>query len=95
MPEEEEQVIEEFLEGKPRAAELAEMAEALEVRRQNFERERSAAKEEARRKEWSARVKEVEEQIRVLREEQAITDFVENSIRATVNRPQIDPDLLD
>jgi hypothetical protein len=91
--EEVEQAIEEVLAGKPRADELAEMIAALEVRRATFERERAGAPDDARRKEWTQRLKEVDKQIGLLREEQAITDFVERSVRATANRPRpIDPD---
>ena len=87
--------IDDFLEGDPRAKDLAEMVSALEMRRANFLRERAAASTEAGRKECDARLKDVNNQIRVLREEQAITGFVEDSIRATVYRNLPDIDLTD
>ena len=83
-----EQAIEEILEGKPRAEELAEMIAALEERRATFQREHDDATDEARRKERAARLKEVDKQIALLREEQAITDFVERSVRVAANRPR-------
>jgi hypothetical protein len=89
-----EEAIEEFLEDSPRAAELAAMIAALEVRRETFKREFKAAPDEARKKEWTAKLREVDKQIKVLREELAITGFVEDSIRVTVNRSRID-ELLD
>src|SRR5207302_6113293 len=92
MNDETEEAIEEFLEGKPRAQELAEMVEALEMRRQSFTRERDTAPSDAKRKEWAARLREVETQIRALREEQAITGFVETSIRSAMKRQRVDVD---
>lgn len=85
-----ERAIEEALEGKPRARELAEMIAALEVRQATFQRERDAAANETQRREWVARLREVEKQIRILREEQAITEFVESSVRVTVTRAQME-----
>lgn len=82
-----EQAIDEVLEGKPRADELGEMIAALEVRRATFGRERDAAGE-TKRAEWTRKIKEVDKQIALLREEQAITEFVERSVRVTVNRPR-------
>lgn len=92
MQDETERAIDEVLEGKPRSEEIAEMVAALEERRRTFMRERDAAADEARRKEWEARIREVERQIATLREEQAITGFVEDSVRVTVNRPRADTD---
>ena len=89
-----EEAIEEFLEDNPRAADLAEMIAALEIRRQSFNRELKSASDDARKKEWESKIREVDKQIKVLREEQAITSFVEDSIRVTVNKSQID-DLLE
>ena len=89
-----EEAIDEFLEDNPRAAELAEMIAALEVRRQTFERELKAAPIDARKKEWESKIREVDKQIMILQEELAITSFVEDSIRVTVNKSQID-EMLD
>jgi hypothetical protein len=89
MSDETERAIDEALAGRPRAEELAEMIAALEVRRETFQRERDAAAP-AERETWEARMREAERQIEVLREEQAITEFVENSVRVTVNRPHPD-----
>jgi len=84
--------IDQALEGGPGANKLAEMVAALEVRRETFARERDAATDAAARKEWSQRVREVGKQIDVLRQEMAITEFVEKSVRVTVNRPRLDID---
>ncbi len=87
-----EHAIDELLEGKPRANELAEMITALESRRAIFQRERESAVGEGKRREWELRLREVDKQIGVLREEQAITTFVENSVRVVANRPRLDMD---
>lgn len=92
MHEETEKIIEEFLGGHPRADDLGEMIAALAARRDTFLREREAATNEAQQKEWDARLREVEKQIQVLQEERAITGFVEDTIRVTVNRPRYDLD---
>jgi outer membrane murein-binding lipoprotein Lpp len=84
--------IDQALEGGPRADELSAMVAALEVRRETFARERDAATDEAGRKEWGQRIREVDKQIKVLRQEMAITEFVEKSVRVTVNRPRLDID---
>lgn len=84
--------IDQALEGNPRATELAEMVAALEVRRDTFSRERDAAADEPARREWSQRLREVDKQLDILRQEMAITEFVERSVRVTVNRPRLDID---
>lgn len=85
-----ERAVDEALAGDPRADELAEMIAALEVRRATLMRERDAAATEAARKEWMARIREAEKQIALLRQEQAITQFVERSVRAAATRPRVD-----
>ncbi len=92
MREEADEVIDEVLEGRPRAIELAEMIAALEVRRETFQRELAHAPEDQKR-EWLNRIKEVDGQIATLQQEQAITGFVENSIRVSVNRPHYETDI--
>jgi hypothetical protein len=88
MDEDTEKAIDEALEGKPRASELAEMVGALELRRATFERERAAATTDEQRKIWLQRLKEVGRQIDLLSQEMAITDFVERSVRAAASRPR-------
>lgn len=87
-----EQAIDEALGGDPRADELAEMISALEVRRETFQRELDGASGEAGRKEWTQRLREVQKQIDLLKEEQAINRFVENSVRVAATRPRFDMD---
>jgi hypothetical protein len=87
-----EKAIDEALEGKPRAADLAEMISALGVRRETFEREKAGAHSEEERKGWSQRIKELDRQVLLLKEEMAITDFVERSVRSAATRPRLDTD---
>ena len=92
MADDTQEAIEQVLEGNPRAAELAEMVAALEARRNTFVRERDAAQDGASQKEWTQRIREVEKQTEILRQEMAITEFVEKSVRVTMNRPRLDID---
>ncbi len=85
-----EQARDQALGGKPRAHEVAAMIDALEDRLRTYIRERDAATTDETRKLWSLKVQQTGEQIRLLREEQAITEFVENSVRFTVARSRID-----
>ncbi len=84
--------IEQVLDGGPRADDLAEMVAALKVRRDSFLHERDSAASPESRKEWEQRIREVDKQIKVLSQEMAITEFVEKSVRVTVNRPRLDID---
>lgn len=90
MDDELDQAIDEALDGKPRAAEIAAMVAALVDRRDAFVRERDGASTPDDQKAWADKVHEVEKQIRLLREEQAITEFVENSVRFTASKPRLD-----
>ena len=82
------EAVEEALGENPREHELAQLVAALEVRRQTFERELKGAATDEARKEWETRIKEVDKQIDVLRREQAISGFVEQSVRASATRPR-------
>jgi len=83
-----EEAIEEALGENLRADELAEMIAALEIRRETFGRELGTASDESARKLWQSRIQEVDKQIEVLRGEQAISGFVEGSIRSSATRPR-------
>ena len=80
------QLIEDFLEGQPRADELKEMADTLATR---YNAKLVEWKEMARGSvEWDLlrdELRELREQIEVLRREEAITRFVEDSVRMTAS----------
>jgi hypothetical protein len=71
-----ERVIEEFLDGKPRAATLRELRQALETKLRRLEEDPSTPPEQ---------IQELREQVRILYEEELITQFVEDSIRFTLS----------
>lgn len=71
-----ERVIEEFLDGKPRASALRDLRLALEAKLRRMEQDPSASPEQ---------VQQLREQVRVLYEEELITQFVEDSIRFTLS----------
>ena len=71
-----ERVIEEFLDGKPRASTLRELRQALQLKLRQIEEDPSTSPEQ---------IEELREQVRVLYEEELITQFVEDSIRFTLS----------
>ncbi len=86
-PLDEEEIIDEFLGENPRARELRLMRAALEQRRHVFQKERERAADERARATLNARIAELDRQITALRDEEAITTFVENSVRVTLHKP--------
>ena len=86
----EEQVIDEFLGEKPRARDLRRMRTALEQRRETFRQDRERAADANERAGLTAKIKEIDRQIAAIRQEEAITAFVEDSVRVTLHRPSRD-----
>lgn len=87
-----EQVIDEFLEGQPRAALWRELRETLAARLAEAVAERDAVPDgDARRGALERRVRELRDQVAALAQEEAVTQFVEDSVRASLARPA--PDL--
>jgi len=85
----EDTVIEDFLEGHPRANQWREMRETLQARLVNALADRDAALPGSREKTAAERkVRELREQVEALRTEEAVTQFVEDSVRATLSRPR-------
>lgn len=78
-------MIEEALEGRPRASVLTSMVEALVGRREMMARDLA---EDPDRSELPGKIKALDQQIQTLREELAITEFVENSVRSAARRPR-------
>jgi hypothetical protein len=85
----EEAIIEEFLGEKPRARDLRLMRTALEARAAMFRRERARVTEEKERAGLDAKIAELEKQIATIRQEEAITAFVEDSVRVTLHKPSL------
>ena len=85
----EDTVIEDFLEGHPRANQWREMRETLQARLADAIVARDAAPPESREKTALERkVRELREQVQALLTEEAVTQFVEDSVRATLSRPR-------
>lgn len=76
--------LDQALEGEPSAEELGVLREALAQRLQTLERLRDAEEDPDARQEWERQIKRVREQIAALREEQIITQFVEDSVKFIV-----------
>ena len=83
------QVIEEFLEGQPRAETWRSLRETLQARLKDAVASRDAIDpEDPRRSALERKVRELREQVAALAQEEAITQFVEDSVRASVSRPR-------
>ncbi len=83
------EVIEEFLAGAPRADKWREYHDVLLARYRDAVSARDAADPDAPGfSELEKRVRELREQVRVLAEEEAVTRFVEDSVRASLTRPR-------
>jgi|GEM_PF-411899 hypothetical protein len=87
--------VEEVLEGEPRAAVWHDLREALQGRLADAIAQRDETpKGSPEREEWEVRVAELREQVAALAQEEAITEFVERSVRVALTRPHI-PGLED
>ena len=80
---EERDTIQQFLEGRPEAAQWREWRETLAGRLEALERERARATGPAAVA-LDARLKQLRKQVSALREEEAVTQFVEDSVRVTL-----------
>ena len=83
------EVIEEFLEGQPRAQAWREMRETLEARLKDAVAARDGIDpEDPQLPGLERRVRDLRAQVAALGQEEAITQFVEESVRASLNRPR-------
>lgn len=84
----EDEVIDDFLEGRPRADTWRELRETLQARLRDAVAERDAVAGDApRRAGLDRRVRELRDQVAALAQEEAVTQFVEDSVRASLTRP--------
>ena len=91
----EDAILSEFLGDAPRASQLHELIETLRTRLQVYTAERDALPEgDPQKKSLDKKVKELKGQLTVLVEEEAVSTFVEDSVRATIARPAGMPDDL-
>ena len=91
-----EQVIEEFLEGQPRAEMWRSLKESLNERLADAVASRDAlAEDDPQRAAAEKRVRELRRQVAALAQEEAVTQFVEDSVRASLSRPLADAFLYE
>ncbi len=83
----EDQAIESVLGENPRATELQSMIEAVLSRKAAVLREAEQTDSGSVRFKLEAKAAELAMQLKVLRDEEAITSFVENSVRVTLSKP--------
>ncbi|HLI49924.1 MAG TPA: hypothetical protein VKV18_14735 [Chthonomonas sp.] len=88
--EEEEQAVEQALGDNPRATELQELRHVLEERLKALQADLVATHEPEQRRALQAQVNELKRQIRVLKQEEAISDFVERSVRVSARRAALE-----
>ena len=87
----EDQVIDEFLGEKPRARDLRLMRSTLQERRARIRNEREKTKPDSdENNKMTQQIKELTKQINALLQEEGITEFVENSVRMTLQAPPED-----
>ncbi|HID06996.1 MAG TPA: hypothetical protein EYP10_07580 [Armatimonadetes bacterium] len=81
-------LIEEILEGQPRAAQWREWREALEERLQHLidMRERGIIEHD----DLDEYIRDLEEKVQALREQEIITEFVEQQIRAIIGKVRLE-----
>jgi hypothetical protein len=91
MDEDLEGAIDEALGGNPRASEIAPMVAALEQRRATIAAE--PAVEPVARTERQRKLNELDRQINVLREDMAISGFIEDSVRVAVTRQLLEQEV--
>lgn len=88
-PPDEDAAIESVLGENPRARELHAMIEAVEQRRSAMLREADKSTSASDRFKLEAKIADLDMQLKVLRDEEAITKFVEDSVRVTISRPSL------
>jgi hypothetical protein len=82
-------VIDEFLEGQPRSDTWRELRESLQARLDDARADLAAAPpDDPRRTDLGRRVRELKTQVAALAQEEAVTQFVEESVRASLSRPR-------
>ncbi|MGQ9525858.1 MAG: hypothetical protein ACUVTZ_13615 [Armatimonadota bacterium] len=82
-----EAAVREFLGDHPRASEWKEWRRALAQRLEALKQEKSSQPPGSGTSELDAQIQEIETYLAVLAEEAAITEFVEDSVKASVSMP--------
>lgn len=83
-----EQAVDDFLEGAPRANTWRDLRETLAARLRDARSDLELLpQDDPRRHDLEKRVRELREQVAALAREEAVTQFVEESVRASLSRP--------
>jgi hypothetical protein len=91
---EDEEIIETFFGENARSGELRELKETLQTRLRIVTAERDALPDtDGGRAVLERKIRELKEQVTVLAQEEAVSAFVEDSVRATLFRPDASGDL--
>lgn len=93
MPDDE--VVEEFMKGNLRADQFQDLCDALKLRIRNMADLLERTSNPAERTDLEKRIKQARMQLSVLRQEQAISQFVEDSLRVTLKNDAANPDPED
>lgn len=91
-PDEVESTVEQFLEGRPRAAEIAGLRAALERRLQGLQASLDREQDPAARARLQEEIATARKQVAALEREELITEFVEDSVRATASWSLVKPE---
>ena len=86
----EDDLIDEALGENTRARELRLFRNALESRQAGMQRELEKSTTDAERAAYAKKIADIKKQIETLRREEAISEFVEDSVRLTVMRSAIE-----
>ena len=90
--ESDEEILDTFFEGQARADSWQALREALQARLQDVLAERAALPEgDSRRSALGRKIAEMRQQVEALRQEEIVSRFVEDSVRATLARPEPAP----
>ncbi len=81
----EEQIVDEFMEGNARARELRMLRAALEHRYEMVERDLERTPTDAEQLPLRAKLRELKRQIAVLKQEEGISEFVETTVKVTLH----------
>jgi hypothetical protein len=90
IEEEVEQALDEALDGGPRTSQIEGFADALEFRLQVYIQERDASTRPEEIAALNQQIAETKKRLRTLKEEMAVTGFVERSVRQTILRGYVD-----
>ncbi|HET6385016.1 MAG TPA: hypothetical protein VFJ58_16615 [Armatimonadota bacterium] len=94
----EERALDQFMEGNVRADRLTELCDALAFRIRALKSDLARDPAPAERKDLEKRLSEARRQLSVLQQEQAISQFVEDSVRVTLRDetlPSAEPSEFD